>query len=869
MALPAAQEDAPLANERRIFGPPGTGKTTYLAKLVEEYTTSKKYRPSEIFITSFTRTAAAEIASRGTGIPQENIQTLHAAGYRALGGGEIAETHIGEWNQWVCNHGNARLVLSMGKGESEEVVDSAVNAKASRTDGDRIFSQYMIVRAQCQDIDKAYNEVRRFHKLWSEWKDENDYIDFQDMIELPLKQEIMPNNNPKVIIGDEFQDFTTAEANLARFWGKGATELILAGDDDQCHPGYVKVLTPNGYVPIEVLDPEKHRVVSYDRPGAYVVGLRDGYAFKKAYRHYEGMLYHILADGKIVDCTSNHRFIAKWSREACEKTHVVYLMRKGDRYRIGWCKLFNVENSFHLGQRARLEDADAAWILHVTDNRTDASVMESVLSTRFGIPTVTFREVEGAQHMTNEAIDRTFTLLQEGIPGVRGINLRERAEECLEKLGRDINYPIWTKQKTWERRGGTSIMEIEAVNMISDLMLIPSHQDGTVAEWCPIKVTSNIWAGTVYSLDVEKYHLYIANGLVTHNCLYHFKGASADNFIYPKLPEGQMHVLAQSYRVPRAVQAYAERWIRHLGPRRQIKEYLPRDSEGEVRFATGASVGTDWNANIAGSFRDPSWYIADAMERYVSQGKRVMFLASCAYMLDPLKNLLRKEGIPFHNPYRTKRIDWNPLNAATKGTSSIDRLLAFLRPSTSVWGENEARIWTIEDFRAWTGVLGVKGVLRKHGESAAAIERYYNELVDTDPTALDQSLDVIDQLAEWMNEDGLQRALDQSLDWFEEHLLAAKKDAMKFPLTVARKHGGAALRSEPDIILGTIHSVKGGAADVVYLFPDISPMDAEQKQTPAVQDSLVRLFYVGMTRARESLVLCNPASSQCAKFPKL
>ena len=66
----------------------------------------------------------------------------------------------------------------------------------------------------------------------------------------------------------------------------------------------------------------------------------------------------------------------------------------------------------------------------------------------------------------------------------------------------------------------------------------------------------------------------------------------------------------------------------------------------------------------------------------------------------------------------------------------------------------------------------------------------------------------------------------------------------------------------PKIIVGTIHSVKGGEADVVYLLPDLSwatRRDIEDNGLDA-SDAVVRMAYVGMTRARQKLVLCDPGS---------
>ena len=68
--------------------------------------------------------------------------------------------------------------------------------------------------------------------------------------------------------------------------------------------------------------------------------------------------------------------------------------------------------------------------------------------------------------------------------------------------------------------------------------------------------------------------------------------------------------------------------------------------------------------------------------------------------------------------------------------------------------------------------------------------------------------------------------------------------------------------SQPKVIVGTIHSVKGGEADVVFLFPDLSPGAARMYETQDGRDSATRLFYVGATRARETLVICSPVKQR-------
>jgi DNA helicase II / ATP-dependent DNA helicase PcrA len=84
---------------------------------------------------------------------------------------------------------------------------------------------------------------------------------------------------------------------------------------------------------------------------------------------------------------------------------------------------------------------------------------------------------------------------------------------------------------------------------------------------------------------------------------------------------------------------------------------------------------------------------------------------------------------------------------------------------------------------------------------------------------------------------------------------------------IAAVRGPQALVDAPRVVVGTIHSVKGGEADVVYLFPDLSREgDAAYQQAGQPRDSVIRQFYVGMTRAREILYICQQESGMAVRI---
>ena len=99
------------------------------------------------------------------------------------------------------------------------------------------------------------------------------------------------------------------------------------------------------------------------------------------------------------------------------------------------------------------------------------------------------------------------------------------------------------------------------------------------------------------------------------------------------------------------------------------------------------------------------------------------------------------------------------------------------------------------------------------------------------------------------------------LEWWRTRVTADVGMRVRFPAEVAVRRGPQALLDTPKVVVGTIHSVKGGQADVVYLFPDLSQAgDAQFARGGVASDSVIRQFYVGVTRAREKLYICQAES---------
>lgn len=267
--------------------------------------------------------------------------------------------------------------------------------------------------------------------------------------------------------------------------------------------------------------------------------------------------------------------------------------------------------------------------------------------------------------------------------------------------------------------------------------------------------------------------------------LYSFSGATPDAFLDPPVDRAHKTILTQSWRVPAKVHAHASKWIEQLS-RREPKEYKPRNVEGELRTFN------------RGHYKAPEFIIDDAM-RYVDQGKTVMFLTSCGYMLNQIKAYLRENGIPFHNPYRKNRGDWNPLGAGGRGrVSSKDRLLAF-------FNKNTMNYWNWDQFELWIDMVRTKDVLQK------GMKTEIENMLEF-PTAYTYD-EIVAFYKKVFKPEALDRALDRDLGWLEYNLLKSKESALAFPIKILKKRGEKALNEKPKIIISTIHGVKGGEAD--------------------------------------------------------
>ena len=219
-----------------ILGPPGTGKTTTLLNLVDQFI-QQGIRPKQIGYFSFTRKAAREAATRAAekfGLDAEkdleNFRTLHSYAFSRLAMSKEKMMTAENYREFGKLVG---IPIKTGKYSEDDGTFNSDNeyltimntARVKRMD----LLEYYDSRQNILDIERdtlylLSEELKRYKK-------EKGLKDFTDLLEDFIAQETKQSFEALFI--DEAQDLSLIQWEMVRSLWVNAKKTYIAGDDDQ------------------------------------------------------------------------------------------------------------------------------------------------------------------------------------------------------------------------------------------------------------------------------------------------------------------------------------------------------------------------------------------------------------------------------------------------------------------------------------------------------------------------------------------------------------------------------------------------------------------------------------------------------------
>ncbi|WP_136688426.1 UvrD-helicase domain-containing protein [Halorhabdus amylolytica] len=250
----------------RLFGGPGSGKTTALLDRVEELLEDDDVDVRDVLVVSYTRAAAAEVRERlaerldvSSRSLKGNVCTMHAKAYELLNlsrGDVVSESD----KQEFCEE--------YGIEYEDQYEGGGRRTARSTTIGNKIIATSQWLQRTRRDVADWYDvpfkwneetvrlppdidenaqtgnkytptwpsdddriDVPEVIRAWRSYKGEHEVVGFADMLERVAQRSLLPNVEYLAI--DEFQDITTLQYDVYEEWKPHMEKALIAGDDDQ------------------------------------------------------------------------------------------------------------------------------------------------------------------------------------------------------------------------------------------------------------------------------------------------------------------------------------------------------------------------------------------------------------------------------------------------------------------------------------------------------------------------------------------------------------------------------------------------------------------------------------------------------------
>lgn len=518
----------------------GSGKTTTIVSCMKLIPKSKKC----LFL-AFNKSIVETLSLKLKSNSNCHVKTMHSLGYlmikRNLGDDILIDEY--KYKTYIRNN-----ISNLSSIEEAELSSAQVNEYMDNIYNLTNLSRYNLAQSEKEILDIAekygiqplFDEEKVVKKVLKWGKENYARIDYTDMVWLPYELSLRPAGlQYDWIFFDEAQDASNAYIHLLFRCFKRGTRFIAVGDKSQCQPYGTIVQTLQGEKAIEDLK-LNDSVISYDDVIHANEVSHDTFSYSKInaiqHLHVNSTFVHIVSENiHDTEYLFNHKCYAKFNNNLIGKYVITAGININQKLVFKYKKIYD-ESQIHEGLSCLLYDYydTAFWIIKIVNTQEEAKYICNI-----------HNNVNNGDYNHMEL------------------------KKILQKYDLNISCPI-NLLDTKDNESETNIFEIGAINLLPYYMDVITFNNknnkwecSTIINKSCVDKTSNI-----VSLDVDKTHNYVADGILTHNCINGFAGSNPESFDYLcNYPNTKVFSLPITYRCPKSVVNMAKEYAKDIQAR--------------------------------------------------------------------------------------------------------------------------------------------------------------------------------------------------------------------------------------------------------------------------------------------------------------